>query len=84
MFEQVSSSQIMLYITCDDILFANQHSFQGGWSCESQLLELTTGVKLHLRDLTERRHIYRFYKAFDRVPYNRLIYKMKQINVDKK
>lgn len=83
LFEHILSSQIIKYLTSNNILYANQHGFQRGLSCETQLFELTTDIHDSQHKLLKTDVIsIDFAKAFDRVPHNRLIHKMENIKIE--
>lgn len=59
------------------LFFNNQHGFRPGCSCETQLFEFTTDLHLNLDSSLQTDVIYLYFsKAFDRVPHQRLVFKL--------
>ena len=76
--EHIISSQIMDHLDSCNILHPNQHGFRSKRSCETQLImttdDLTKSINNHDQvDVA----ILDFAKAFDKVPHQRLIVKLK-------
>ena len=76
--EHIISSQIMDHLDSCNILHPNQHGFRSKRSCETQLIittdDLTKSINNHDQvDVA----ILDFAKAFDKVPHQRLIAKLK-------
>ena len=76
--EHVVYSQIMGHLDRNNILVHYQHGFRAGHSCESQLINAIDSI---VRSMKEREQIYLlildFQKAFDTVPHERLLMKLK-------
>ena len=75
--EHIISSQIMNHLESNKILFEFQHGFRQKRSCESQLLMTVDDIT---RNMDNRQQIdtaiLDFAKAFDKVPHQRLLYKL--------
>jgi hypothetical protein len=77
LLEHIVHSNIMTHFDNHNILKDNQHGFRKRRSCETQLLttihEIATGLaKKQQTDVI----LLDFAKAFDKVPHNRLLYKL--------
>ncbi|SCV66640.1 Reverse transcriptase (RNA-dependent DNA polymerase) [Anaplasma phagocytophilum] len=82
LLEHIISSQIMTYLSSNHLLFTNQHGFQRGRSCETQLFELVTDLHNSVHSSKPVDAIFiDFAKAFDRVPHKRLIHKLNKYNL---
>lgn len=83
LIEHILSSNIMNYLVNNRLLYLNQHGFQKGRSCETQLFELVTDLhnNVHSSQYTDAIFI-DLSKAFDRVPHKRLLHKLTKLNID--
>lgn len=82
LLEHIIASQIMQYLVNSKLIFSNQHGFQRGRSCESQLFELVTDLHHSVHSTHPIDAIFiDFAKAFDRVPHFRLIHKLNAMNL---
>ena len=70
----------MNYMVDNGLLFVNQHGFRRSLSCDTQLFEFVTDIhkNLHLRAETHAIFI-DFSKAFDKVPHQRLLLKLRSL-----
>lgn len=83
LMEHIISSSLMTFLIENNVLLNSQHGFRKGLSCETQLLmtyhdiaeKLDRGKQMDLVFLD-------FSKAFDRVPHQRLLLKLKSYGVD--
>lgn len=75
--EHILYTQIMQHLSSNNLLFPNQHGFQRGKSCESQLFEFITDLhtSIHSGNQTDAVFV-DFSKAFDLVPHQRLVSKL--------
>ena len=76
--EHILFHNIMSHLNSNNILIENQHGFRAGHSCATQLLTLTEDI-LHALDQKKQVDIILldFAKAFDTVPHQRLLKKLK-------
>lgn len=82
LLEHIISSAIMKYLTKHNHLFSNQHGFQQGRSCETQLFELVSDIYEAVNDSSQIDAIFiDFAKAFDKVAHNRLLQKLRYFNI---
>ena len=68
----------MPHLEANDILYGLQHGFRKNRSCETQLLEFVTDlidIKRNIKQIDVI--VMDFSKAFDKVPHNRLLLKLK-------
>lgn len=83
LMEHILSSQIMTHLSSNNLIFPNQHGFQREHSCETQLFEIIHDLHVSVHSLRPVDAVFiDFAKAFDRVPHNRLIYKLGTININ--
>ena len=77
-FEKIIKLQLSCYLEHNKIILDSQHGFRQGRSTKSNLLEFSNNL---IRDLDNGSCVdvvyLDFQKAFDKVPYNRLINKLK-------
>ena len=81
--EHVIVSNVMKHLDHTNFLSDQQHGFRRQRSCESQLIKTTND----LAEILNRKGqvdmaILDFAKAFDKVPHNRLLRKLKHCNID--
>ncbi|MDD9361362.1 MAG: reverse transcriptase family protein, partial [Anaplasma sp.] len=82
LLEHIISFQIMTYLSSNHLLLTNQHGFQRGRSCETQLFELVTDLHNSVHSSKPVDAIFiAFAKAFDCVLYQRLIHKLNKYNL---
>ena len=76
-FEKILASQISIYLSLNKILFAGQHGFRNGHSCETALHELISDLNKN-RDsrLINLLFFIDFRKAFDLVDARKLLRKL--------
>ena len=86
LMEHVIAHHMREHLDCHNVLTPLQHGFRSLFSCETQLL-------LTIQDLIERRDpvksqidigVLDFSKAFDVVPHNRLLSKLRLMGIDGK
>lgn len=77
LLEHIIYSHTAAHLDNNNFFFHNQHGFRRGFSCETQLFQLTTDLNLNLDSSFQTDVIFiDFSKAFDRVPHQRLISKL--------
>lgn len=65
------------------IFFPHQHGFRKGFSCDTQLFELTTDLHFNMNENKQTDCVFiDFSKAFDRVAHCRLISKLSALRLD--
>lgn len=85
LLEHIISSAVMKYLSKNNFFFNNQHGFQKGHSCETQLFELITDLHQAVHDSLKIEAIFiDFKKAFDKVPHARLLMKLSRLNIHSK
>lgn len=81
--EHIITSQIMLHLNTNNMLYDKQHGFRSKLSCETQLIEYSSDVLKILQDRQQCDTIVMdFSKAFDKVSHDRLIYKLDRAGID--
>ena len=81
--EHILVSQISKHLDKYDILDKNQHGFRKGLSCETQLIEFIKDLHSSVDNGTQVDAVVMdFSKAFDKVPHNRLLFKLKEYGID--
>ena len=85
MMERVLVSSIVMHLEDFNLFYKNQHGFRRHLSCESQLIMLCqdTMSSVDHRNSVDLVFI-DFSKAFDKVPHDQLIHKLKMYNLDQK
>ena len=84
MMERVLVSNILTHLEENSLLSSFQHGFRRNLSCESQLIMLWQEVMSSIdRKNSIDLAFIDFSKAFDKVPHNHLIHKLKSYNLDK-
>jgi hypothetical protein len=83
-FEKILATQISIYLSLNNILFAGQHGFRNGHSCETALHELISDLNKN-RDsrLINLLLFIDFRKAFDLVDARKLLRKLFHYGFDK-
>ena len=85
LLERLFQDHILNLISLNKTLNCNQHGFQDKCSCVTQLLECMNDWTDNWDKALETDIIYLdFCKAFDSVPHNRLILKIKQLGIRRK
>lgn len=83
LLEHIVQSHIMGHFETHDILTPQQHGFRAKHSCETQLIQTMHDLTFSLNNSEQTDIIIMdFSKAFDTVPHNRLLLKLKQYGVD--
>ena len=76
------TSCIMSYLGAHNILYPLQHGFRKARSCETQLLEFVTDlIDTPMNTRQTDVIVMDFSKAFDKVPHNRLLLKLKYYGI---
>lgn len=85
LLEHIIHSQVMRHLNRNNLLLQTQHGFREKLSCQTQLFELVTDLHtaLHMSICIDALFI-DFSKAFDRVPHNRLMLKIRHLSLDQK
>ena len=83
--EHIIYSQIMNHYNKHNFLSEYQHGFRRGYSCETQLLATVEDIQRGIDSSSNRYDlvILDFTKAFDKVSFSRLIFKLKQNGINK-
>jgi hypothetical protein len=81
--EHIIVSNLMKFLDVNNILLENQHGFRHNRSCETQLFmaihDIAEALNSHLQtDIV----ILDFSKAFDKVPHERLLHKLKYYGIE--
>ena len=80
--EHIVASQIMRHLQDHNILTDAQHGFRKRISCESQLIMLVQDLALNIEEKHQTNMILLdFSKAFDKVPHQRLLHKLKSFGI---
>ena len=83
--EHIIHSNVMKHFVKHNLLTDKQHGFRRGHSCESQLILTTQDLAKSLDNKSQvDMAIMDFSKAFDVVPHNRLLSKLKRYGVENK
>ena len=83
--EHILSSHIMKHLESNGILHSCQHGFRHNRSCESQLISLVHELmQNHDNNIQSDIILTDFAKAFDKVPHNRLLYKLQWYGISGK
>lgn len=83
LLEHIIASHVFRHLESNNFFFLNQHGFRKGFSCETQLLELTTELHSNMNSNLQTDCIFLdFSKAFDRVAHCRLISKLSALRLD--
>ena len=81
-FERLIYNSLFEYFIENDLISPNQSGFKPGDSCTNQLISITHEIYQSFDDGFEVRGVFLdISKAFDKVWYNGLIYKLKQNEV---
>ena len=82
LLEHVISSNLMLHLETNQLLYDLQHGFRSSRSCETQLISFLQNLAQSNNDNIQTDVIIMdFAKAFDKVPHRHLIYKLKYYGV---
>ena len=87
MLERILVGKIMQHLSEHDILVESQHGFRSGMSCETQCVQFIHDLRENLDGAHNSVHkqtdliIMDFAKAFDKVPYRRLAYKVEYYDI---
>ena len=82
LLEHIIASNIMKHLESNNILYDLQHGFRANRSCESQIISLIHQLcSNNDKNIQTDLIIMDFAKAFDKVPHNRLLYKLKFFGV---
>ena len=77
LLEHIIASNIMKHFESNNILYDLQHGFRAHRSCESQIISLIHQLSLNNdKNIQTNLIIMDFAKAFDKVPHNRLLFKL--------
>ena len=83
LMEHIIVSQIGKHLQNHNILDKNQHGFLKGRSCETQLIEFIQDMHSSLEVGKQVAVVVMdFSKAFDKVPHNRLLYKLAEYGIE--
>ena len=83
--ERVLCHVIMKYLELHHILNEFQYGFQPGHSCQAQIISIVEEIQYALDQHHQADFIMLdFSKAFDAVPHNRLLHKLKFYNISEK
>ena len=81
--EHVLYTSIMDYLTQHQTLSNQQYGFRQGHSCETHLINVVEDIQQALDQQKKvDMVILDFHKAFDAVPHQRLLYKLKKYGID--
>ncbi|MCG7876680.1 MAG: reverse transcriptase domain-containing protein [Candidatus Thiodiazotropha endolucinida] len=78
LLEHIIFSATMKHLTCHNILTSSQHGFRSKRSCETQLISTIHGIAKSLKSGKDQVDVILldFAKAFDKVPFKRLLHKL--------
>jgi len=83
MLESIIKDNLMEHFTRNNLFVTNQHGFHAGHSCVTQLLNVVEDWTNIIDSGTSVDIIYLdFQKAFDRIPHNRLLSKVKSYGIE--
>ena len=81
--EHIVTKHIMKHLECNNILYKLQHGFRAKRSTQTQLLTFVQDLYKNLRDKKQTDVIVMdFAKAFDKVPYKKLIRKLREYGIN--
>lgn len=84
LMEHVIYSEIMNFLDSNNFFHPSQHGFRRGFSCETQLAIFLHDLHSNLDANLQTDVIFLdFAKAFDKVPHQRLLLKLSQLNLDR-
>ena len=82
MLESIIKDSLVHYFTVNNLFSINQHGFRAGFSCVTQLLKVLEDWTVAIDSGKSVDVIYLdFQKAFDRVPHNRLLSKLRSYGI---
>ena len=82
MLESIIKDSLVHYFTVNNLFSTNQHGFRAGFSCVTQLLKVLEDWTVAIDSGKSVDVIYLdFQKAFDRVPHNRLLSKLRSYGI---
>ena len=82
LLEHIISSNIMSHLENNNILYDLQHGFRPSRSCETQLISFLQHIsQSNNQNIQTNVVIIDFAKAFDKVPHQRLLYKLKYYGI---
>ena len=82
LLEHIISSNVMSYLENNNILYDLQHGFRPSRSCETQLISFLQHVsQSNNQNIQTDVVIMDFAKAFDKVPHQHLLYKLKYYGI---
>ena len=85
LFERIIKAQVNKYLQQNDLIHKTQHGFTEGKSCETNLIEFMEFLTSKLDTSTPVDVFYLdFSKAFDKVPHDKLILKLKSLGIEGK
>lgn len=85
LLEHIIYSKIISHLNRNNILIQNQHGFREKRSCNTQLFELLTDLHKSMHNSAPTDAIFiDLSKAFDRVQHNRLLTKVRNLQLDQK
>lgn len=83
LLEHIVASNVARHLENNDFFFPRQHGFRKGFSCDTQLIELTSDLFKNMDENYQTDCIFiDFSRAFDRVAHCRLIAKISSLNLD--
>lgn len=83
LMEHIIYSHIVNFLTSANFFNPNQHGFQKGMSCETQLALFVNDISSHLdQNIPIDALFLDFQKAFDKVPHERLFLKLSCLNLN--
>jgi hypothetical protein len=76
--EHVNTKHVLNHLESNNLLYDLQHGFRHSRSCETQLLSFVQEIAANSdKNIQTDLNIMDFAKAFDKVPHQRLLYKLK-------
>ena len=83
LMESILKDSLTIFLNDTKFLSNSQYGFRSGRSCTTQLIEVMNDFSTHFENKETVDIIYfDFKKAFDTVPHNRLLLKLKQAGID--
>ena len=82
LFERIILDALLDHVRVNRILHCDQHGFQSGCSCTSQLIECLNDWVRNFDENVQTDVVYLdFAKAFDSVPHDRLLLKLRHLGI---